>query len=55
VLNVLEIFSILRFETFDVISVEGLDSDVAVVDVVVVVRGLSIPGSAVCDDDSGAY
>ena len=32
------------FETFDVISVEGLDTDVWVV---VVVRGSSIPGRAV--------
>ena len=44
-LNVLENFSILEFETFDVISV--VVDDVVGVDVVVVVRGLSMPGSAV--------
>ena len=37
----------IRFETFVVISIVGLDSDVWAV-VWVVVRGLSIPGSAVC-------
>jgi len=41
----------MRLETFEpmsvLISVGGV--------VVVVVRGLSIPGSAVCDDGSGAY
>ena len=35
----------IRFETFVVISIVGLDSDVWVV--VVVVRGLSMPGSVV--------
>ena len=43
-----------RFETFEVISVEGIDSDVWVV-VWVVVRGLSMPGSAVWVDGIGAY
>ena len=51
-LNVLENFSILEFETFDVISAEGLGSDVWVV---VVVRGSSIPGRAVWVDGNGAY
>ena len=45
-----------RFETFDVISVEGLVSDVwVVVVVVVVVRGSSIPGRAVWVDGICAY
>ena len=41
---------LIRFETFVVISVIGLDSDVWVV-----VRGLSMPGSAVWVDGIGAY
>ena len=40
-----------RFETFDVISVEGLVSDVWFV----VVRGSSIPGRAVWVAGNGAY
>ena len=40
----------MRLETFEPMSV-----GVAVVDVVVVVRGLSIPGSAVWVDGIGAY
>ena len=40
----------IRFETFVVISIVGLGSDVWVV-----VRGLSMPGSAVWVDGSGAY
>jgi len=60
VLNVLEIFSIFISKTLEEkkrqISVE-LDSVVGVVDVdvVVVVRGLSMPGSAVWVDGIGAY
>ena len=46
----------IRFETFMVISVVGLGSDVWDVGVVVwvVVRGLSMPGSAVWVDGIGA-
>ena len=44
----------IRFEAFVVISVVELGL-VVVVDVVVVVKGLSIPGSAVWVDDIGAY
>ena len=44
----------IRFETFVVISVIGLDSDVWF-DVWVVVRGSSIPGRAVWVPGIGAY
>ena len=44
----------IRFETFELISVVGLGSDVWVV-VWVVVRGLSMPGRAVCVDGICAY
>ena len=43
----------IRFETFELISVVGLGSDV--VGVVVVVRGSSMPGSAVWVNGIGAY
>ena len=43
----------IRLETFVVISVVELASDVVVV--VVVVKGLSMPGSAVWVDGIGAY
>ena len=46
----------IRFETFEVISVVGLGIVVfVVVFVVVVVRGSSMPGSAVWVDGIGAY
>ena len=45
----------IRFETFVVIFVVGLCPDVWDVGVVVVVRGLSMPGSAVWVACNGAY
>ena len=47
----------IRLETFELMSVLVFVVDVVVVgvDVVVVVRGLSMPGSAVWVDDIGAY
>ena len=44
----------IRLETFELISVV-VDVVGVVVDDVVVVRGLSMPGSAVWVDDIGAY
>ena len=45
----------IRFETFELMSVPVFVVDVVVGVVVVVVRGLSMPGSAVWVDGIGAY
>ena len=46
----------IRLETFELMSMlVFIVDDVVGVDVVVVVRGLSMPGSAVWVDDIGAY